>query len=217
MRNSMLVRTVLFVMMLTNANSGCAQTQPSSLRQRIAARAASEEVLGVVFQGMRGARHEWSWPDLPLETRLALIVSSTSSDGWDDNMVTIINSRLEVVALLSKDPKDIDTAVMVSAKYASDDSEVRALEKTNEIGFNKLITSAWAGHAVNAERAIGTSVGPKLKAIHDRLTAAILERFNQRPDLLTLFAKEKPESEELKQSRATVKAMLDTARKNRGH
>ncbi|MSV34000.1 MAG: hypothetical protein EXQ47_00155 [Bryobacterales bacterium] len=137
----------------------------------------------------RGARHVGSWPELPIETRLAIVVSSTTRDGWDQDTATIVNR---------------------------DNSEVRVLEKKNEISFNQLITPEWAAHAIRAEQVIRSTVGPKLQATHERLTAAILNRFNQRSELLKAFAEEKPVSSKLKQSRAAVKAMLDDARKKQG-
>ncbi len=79
-------------------------------------------------------------------------------------MAKVVDIGLEVVALLSKESEDIDRAIMASGKYASDDSELLALEKKNEIGFNQLITPEWAANAVRAEQAIRSSAGPKLKA-----------------------------------------------------
>jgi len=105
---------------------------------------------------------------------------------------------------------------MVSAKYGADSAEVRALELKNELSLNQLMTPARAVQAVRAEEAIRRGVGPKLEAIYGRLTTAISDRLSQRPELLKPFTEEKPASDELKQSRARVKAVLDDARKKAG-
>jgi len=216
MRIGLLIKPTFALVILANTSSTCAQDTALSLRQRIATRVASEKIFSVVFQGKNGVRHTWSLPDLTLETRLAIVFSSSTSEGWNDTWAKIIENNLEVVALLSKESEDLDRAIMVSAKYASDDSELRAAEKKLEISFNQLVTPAWAANAALAEQAIRSSVGPKLKAAQDRLAAAYLARFAARPELLKPFVEEKPASDELKKSRAAVKALIDEARKKSG-
>jgi len=216
-RPFLMIVTTLCAVVTLNAEPACAQNAGQSERQRIAARVASEQILSVLLQRTRaqGTRHQFSRPGLPLETKYAVLSSSERDGDFSKDQASIVENALGVVALLSKDAEDLDRAITISGRNASDVSDLRTLEMKNEIAFNQRISPTWAANAVRVEAAIRSSVGSKLKATHDQLTAAYLGRFNSRPELLQPFAGEKAPSAELAQSRAAVAAALDDARKRK--
>lgn len=198
----------------SSATAGASKS--ASIQDRPAARVASEAILRSVFSALGTSREDLTLPNLALETRLAIPASWNSTDSMVQTTIQIMDNALDVVAALSKGPDDLDLFIQVSGKYAADNSDVRALEIKNEISFNQLVSSERAAQAIRAEQAIRSKIGPKIDATHAKLSAGIRDRLTSHPDLLKPFADERPASDELTRSRASVKAVLDEARKKVG-
>ncbi len=189
--------------------ASCAQSR-SSLKEQVADQVATDMLIDILIKPMHVSTHSPAFKDFPLETRLALFVSSPYSD-LDQSTVELARVTLQtLVADLTKDTQYLTAGVK---QDAGDD---RALNEKYEVMVNTAVinnAAALSTNIIRAERVFTSSIGKELNAAKNKLKAALLSVIAANPELLQPFADAKPPSEELKQSRTKLRSLLDEARR----
>ena len=187
-------------------------TEPP-LRERIADEVATDVLIDILIEPMHIQTRSLAFKSFPLETRLALFLSSPYQDLSPSTVELAKVTLTKLVPNLAQDPRYANAVLKLAA------SERNALnEKYEAMVNNAVITNAaiLSPKVVRAEQTFASLIGKELNTAKIALKTALLNAITAQPEVLKPFAEVPPPSEELKQSRSKVRLILAEARKAGG-
>lgn len=184
-------------------------TQPA-LRERVADEVATDVLIDILIEPMHIQTRSPAFKSFPLETRLALFVSSPYQDLSSATVELAKVTLTKLVPDLAQDPKYVNAVLKRAA------SEDHALNEKYEVMVNNAVINNAAilsPQVVRAEQTFVSLIGKELNTAKSALKTALLNAITAQPEVLKPFAEVPPPSEELKQLRSKVRSILADARK----